>query len=161
MGYVTLANGPVFAKHGIHAAICRRCRFRWCVQKSASCLRDVRESSLHTSIYSILTHLARSLSLSFALFLSLLSPPSALSVPPLLRRRPSRFGSQRSARWQFTLGRVRGASQGQTKVRSEPNPMEFFICSMYLSGTPRSSCLFSPCAIIDDELEVTSKTAQQ
>ncbi|XP_076761511.1 uncharacterized protein LOC143429686 [Xylocopa sonorina] len=31
---------------------------------------------------------------------------------------------------------------------------------MYLSGTPRSSCLFSPCAIIDDELEVTSKTAQ-
>lgn len=47
-----------------------------CVQKSASCLRDVRESSLHTSIYSILTHLARPLSFS------LLSPPSALSVSP-------------------------------------------------------------------------------
>lgn len=27
---------------------------------------------------------------------------------------------------------------------SEPNPTEFFICSTYLSGTPRSSCLFSP-----------------
>lgn len=97
------------------------------------------------------------LSLSFS---SLLHRPSPCPFPPSCRR-PSRFGSQRSARWQFTLGRVRGASQGQTKVRSEPNPMEFFICSMYLSGTPRSSCLFSPCAIIDDELEVTSKTAQQ
>lgn len=42
------------------------------------------------------------------------------------------------------LGWARGARQGQMKVRSEPNPTEFFICSTYLSGTPRSSCLFSP-----------------
>lgn len=156
-----LANGPVFAKHGIHAAICRRCRFRWCVQK---CLPLAYVTSASPPCIRLFTrYLLISLVPSLSLFLSLSSvgPLLPAPFPPPPCRRPSRFGSQRSARWQFTLGRVRGASQGQTKVRSEPNPMEFFICSMYLSGTPRSSCLFSPCAIIDDELEVTSKTAQQ
>lgn len=32
------------------------------------------------------------------------------------------------------LGWTCGARQGQTKVRSEPNLTEFFICSTYLSG---------------------------
>ena len=88
-GYVTFANG-LFAKYGIHAAICRRCRFPIayvCAKVCLTCLRDVRESSLHTSIYSILTHLALSLSLSLS-FCLCLSSFHFISF---------RFGSQRSA----------------------------------------------------------------
>ena len=82
-----LANGPVFAKHGIHAAICRRCRFRWCVQK---CLPLAYVTSASPPCIRLFTrYLLISLVPSLSLFLSFsLSPPSALSfLPPSLHHR--------------------------------------------------------------------------
>ena len=85
-----LANGPVFAKHGIHAAICRRCRFRWCVQK---CLPLAYVTSASPPCIRLFTrYLLISLvpSLSFSLSFSLLRRPSpscplpSTTVPPSL-----------------------------------------------------------------------------
>jgi len=98
--------------------------------------------TIHREIYSVRRgrgHLRvhRTFSVSFTVHVTVETPRAA--------REPGLGNPCCAALTVRILGWTRGAvpAKAKRKFAPKPNPTEFFICSTYLSGTPRSSCLFS------------------